>query len=71
MPIFEFHCINCNTDFEVLVLGRQEITCPACNSNNVTKLLSSFRHKSDRKFSGLKGSACSTCSATSCSTCGK
>ncbi len=69
MPIFEYHCIKCDRDFEVLVLGNQKITCPTCNGKKVKKLLSSFSHKSDGEFSSSKGSACSSCSATSCSTC--
>ncbi|MCK4485196.1 MAG: zinc ribbon domain-containing protein [Desulfobacterales bacterium] len=69
MPIFEYHCIKCDRDFEVLVLGNQKITCPTCNGKKVKKLLSSFSHKSDGEFSSSKGSACSSCSATNCSTC--
>ena len=70
MPIFEYHCIKCDRNFEVLVLGNQKITCPTCNGKKVKKLLSSFSHKSDGEFSSSKGSACSSCNATSCTTCG-
>ena len=70
MPIFEYHCMKCDNDFEVLVLGNQKITCPACNGKKVKKLLSSFSHKGDGAFSSSKGSACTSCTATSCSTCG-
>jgi len=47
MPIFEYHCMECNKEFEVLVLGDQEISCPTCKANNVKKLLSTFSHKSE------------------------
>ncbi len=70
MPIFEYHCMKCDKNFEILVLGNQKITCPTCNGKKVKKLLSAFSHKSDGGFSSSKGSACTSCSATSCSTCG-
>lgn len=70
MPIFEYHCMECDEDFEILVLGNQEVTCPTCEGHKVKKLLSCFSHKSESGFSSSKGSACTSCSATSCSTCG-
>jgi len=70
MPIYEYHCVNCDKDFEALVLGDQQISCPVCSGNNIKKLLSTFSHKSDGDFSSSKGSSCSSCSAPSCSTCG-
>ena len=70
MPIFEYHCMECDKDFEVLVLGDQEISCPACKANNVKKLLSTFSHKSGGEFSSSKGSSCNSCNANTCDTCG-
>ncbi len=70
MPIFEYHCNECEKEFEILILGDQEVSCPNCMGKNVSKLLSTFSHKSEEGFSSSKGSSCSTCSATSCSTCG-
>jgi putative FmdB family regulatory protein len=70
MPIFEYHCNECDKDFEILVLGNQEISCPTCTGNNVRKLLSIFSHKSEGEFSSSKGSSCISCGATSCATCG-
>ena len=70
MPIFEYHCMECDKDFEILVLGNQEVMCPTCNGQKVKKLLSCFSHKSEGGFSSSKGSACTSCTATSCSTCG-
>lgn len=71
MPIFEYHCRECDKGFELLVFGDQEVSCPTCKGNDVKKLLSTFCHKSDGEFSSLKGSSCSSCSATSCKTCGE
>lgn len=42
MPIFEYRCDDCQNEFEELVMGDQEVTCPGCKSGKVTKLLSSF-----------------------------
>jgi len=70
MPIFEYHCVKCDKDFEVLVFGNQEVSCPTCEGSNVKRLLSVFSHKNDGEFSSSQGSSCSSCSATSCATCG-
>ena len=70
MPIFEFHCTDCDKDFEVLMLGEQEICCPLCKGTQVKRLLSAFSHKSEGNFSSSKGASCASCSATSCTTCG-
>jgi len=70
MPIFEYHCTECDEDFEVLIFGNEEVSCPTCKGNKIKKLLSAFSHKSDGEFSSSHGSSCSTCSATTCSTCG-
>ena len=70
MPIFEYHCMECDKVFEIIVLGDQEVLCPLCTGKNVTKLLSTFSHKSGEECSSSKESSCSSCSATSCTTCG-
>ena len=70
MPIFEYHCMKCDKDFEVLVFGDQKVTCPICNGTKVKKFLSTFSHKSDEGFSSSQGSSCGSCSATSCASCG-
>ena len=45
MPIFEYHCQECQETFERLVLRPQAspvITCPHCSSTQTTKLFSTF-----------------------------
>ena len=43
MPIYEYFCKTCNRKFEVLVLNSKErIECPACQSEDVEKLFSTF-----------------------------
>jgi putative FmdB family regulatory protein len=70
MPIFEYHCMKCDKDFEILVYGDQEVCCPSCNATKVKKLLSTFSHKSDSGFTSSQGSSCGSCSSSSCAGCG-
>ena len=81
MPIYEFHCKNCDKDFEELVFSQNETpNCPHCQSQNTEKLIS--RPCRNRKNSGQgaeipsmgstssSGGGCSGCSGGSCATCG-
>jgi len=40
MPIFEYRCSRCETEFEVLVRSNEAATCPGCQSEKVEKLFS-------------------------------
>jgi putative FmdB family regulatory protein len=42
MPVYEYICVRCSKPFEELVLGLEEIRCPACSSLNVEKRYSMF-----------------------------
>jgi len=42
MPIFEYVCKECNNEFEMLVQGTNQATCPACESTQLEKKLSGF-----------------------------
>ncbi len=43
MPLFEYHCKECDTGFEKLVFNdTNDIRCPECDSENVSKKFSSF-----------------------------
>lgn len=75
MPIYEYHCEDCNENFECLVFGSEVPECPQCKGNKIERLMSScgFLSKGSggevtSKSAGT--SACSGCSAASCSTCG-
>jgi putative FmdB family regulatory protein len=74
MPIFEFHCKNCNQDFEKLVFGADpEVECPHCGQAKVEKLMSACTAKVGGKLTSTSSgsaSACGSCSSGSCSTCG-
>ncbi|MFO8241023.1 MAG: zinc ribbon domain-containing protein [Dissulfuribacterales bacterium] len=63
MPIYEYKCEKCNKIFESFVLSsrnKEGIRCPACGSNDVRKMLSSFSSVSAGPVS------CSTRSTSSC-----
>jgi putative FmdB family regulatory protein len=66
MPIYEYVCEDCQTQFEKLVLNKQqEIACPKCASKKNTIQLSVFSAstngasaKSSTSFSGGGGGCC-------------
>ena len=77
MPIYEYHCASCDSQFETLVFRSSDpVNCPGCNTEEVTRVLSVFGFKSggekgaasSRMGSGM--SSCSGCAATNCSSCG-
>ena len=64
MPLYEFHCSKCETEFEELVMSSRPealatVTCPECGSHKVSKKVSTFA-------SSVRGGASSTSSASSC-----
>ncbi len=68
MPIYEFTCNKCKKDFELLVFGKNEITCPHCGTEDIRKKLSLFG------LGGIEnpvqsGGSCSGCAKSSCSSC--
>ncbi|HDH96199.1 MAG TPA: zinc ribbon domain-containing protein [Proteobacteria bacterium] len=74
MPIYEYRCESCGSEFELLVLsgGDEDARCPECGSRDLAKLVSSFRCVGASGDGGSRGSpsSCATCSATSCKGCG-
>ena len=68
MPIYEFHCDDCDRDSEVLVRSSEwrGTKCPHCGSVKLEKKLSVFAS------SGGEGSDAPSCSGvpTSCGKCG-
>ena len=46
MPIYEYTCLDCGSDFERLVLGKKAPTCPACESEKLERRMSLPRVKS-------------------------
>ena len=70
MPIFEFHCTSCGSDFEKLVFGSSaSVDCASCGSAEVKRKHSTFGTSgTEKKVSS--GAGCSSCSSHSCSSCG-
>ncbi|MEW6033159.1 MAG: FmdB family zinc ribbon protein [Bacillota bacterium] len=73
MPIREFQC-RCGHRFETLVLpGEDEsaLTCPKCGGMSLERRMSVCSARVADGGGGTRslGSACSTCSGGSCSTC--
>lgn len=47
MPIYEYECQSCSSEFEQLLLcNKDKVTCPYCKSPEITQLLSltHYRH---------------------------
>jgi putative FmdB family regulatory protein len=43
MPIYEYRCLDCDTNFEQIVLGSDaDAECPNCDGNQFEQLFSSF-----------------------------
>jgi putative FmdB family regulatory protein len=48
MPIYEYRCLPCGNEFELLVLKTSPVpACPSCESQEVEQLLSGFAVSSD------------------------
>jgi putative FmdB family regulatory protein len=47
MPLFEYHCLACRREFELLVRGSVVPVCPICRAASIEKRLSSFAVSSD------------------------
>ena len=54
MPLHDFTCAACRQGFEELVLGSEAVTCPACGSTRVERLISQV---SPMPRIGLRGAA--------------
>ena len=42
MPIFEYVCRGCSEEFETLVLGSRQPSCPNCDGCELEKQMSAF-----------------------------
>jgi len=78
MPIYEYHCQDCQAEFELLRSFKDadaEVTCTGCQGKNVQRKLSLFNATSSN--GALAGSGahagsggCGSCTGGSCSSCG-
>ena len=40
MPLYEYVCRKCSREFEELVMGDSQPTCPSCQSKDLERVLS-------------------------------
>lgn len=81
MPMYEYRCLDCGSEFEELVRSEDElIECEDCDSENVERKMSTFAaHTTTRTLGSMPpgalagggggGSKCSGCSGGNCATC--
>jgi len=68
VPIYEFKCLECDKEFETLVIDADDrIICYYCNSKNLEKQFSPFGIKAEGEIASanLPSSGCG-CSPVSC-----
>ncbi|MBE9474238.1 MAG: zinc ribbon domain-containing protein [Chloroflexi bacterium] len=68
MPIFEFVCQECGTPFEELVRSSSavgEVSCPFCESTQITKQISTFASTVAGSTSSFSSSSAASCSSGS------
>jgi len=67
MPIYEFHCEECDKNFESLVMiasALKDVTCKHCNSSKIKKMVSATSSQPP-KGGGIPAGALSGCSSRS------
>jgi putative FmdB family regulatory protein len=47
MPLFEYTCLACHSEFELLIRGSAVPACPSCGATSLEKRLSMFAVSSD------------------------
>jgi len=63
MPIFEYQCLGCSKEFEMLVRGSSPApACPQCSSTELHKKLSTFAaHSATASSYSALPAACGSC----------
>ena len=49
MPIYDFRCTKCESEFELIILSSDTPACPECGSSEVQKLVSTLAPSSKSK----------------------
>jgi putative FmdB family regulatory protein len=76
MPIYEYVCLDCKKEYEILRSFNEAdkpIACSECGGENVKRKLSVFYAQSGGStVSGMGGGGggCSSCAGGNCSSCG-
>ena len=61
MPIFEYRCSSCGTEFERLVRASDKPECPSCHSEKLDKKLSVFATSSHEPAGRALPDPCAGC----------
>lgn len=61
MPIYEYRCSGCGTEFEKLVRSGDRPECPSCHSPKLDKKLSVFATSSQQSAKAALPEACAGC----------
>jgi putative FmdB family regulatory protein len=74
MPIREYRCTRCRTEFEELVSGDALAPCPACGAHDVRPLMSRCSvHGGGDEYNPTSGQGssggCSGCAGGNCASC--
>lgn len=73
MPIYEYICIDCKKEYEILRSfneSDQPIDCDECSGENMKRKLSViYAHSGGSTLSGA-GGGCGSCAGGSCGSCG-
>jgi len=74
MPIYEYVCLDCKKEYEVLRSFNEAdkaFVCQECGGENVKRKLSVFCAQSGgHAVSGAGGGSCTSCAGGNCSSCG-
>ena len=75
MPIYEYVCLDCRTQFDALRSMSEAdapIPCKQCHSEHTSRMLSLFNAHSDGRVVAQQSTAaaCSTCAGGNCAACG-
>ena len=62
MPIFEYVCQACKHQFETIVMGNAEPSCPSCQGTELAKQWSAFGVGGTSSWTSSPGTgSCGTC----------
>jgi len=74
MPIYEYRCAKCGGEFEELtsLSSREAVSCHACGSRRVARLLSAFAVQADTQTAMVPETGpCGSCGAPRRGMCGE
>ncbi|MBW3540032.1 MAG: zinc ribbon domain-containing protein [Planctomycetes bacterium] len=66
MPLFEYHCRDCDREYELLVRNGEPVVCPECGSADCEKLLSVPAARVSRGSLPVTSSSCPPPDAPPC-----